>query len=821
MADNTKTSETMKEFHFIPKDLEATTSKNEEISDAVKEDDVGMSSERSLISLSAESQENMADEKVRPVLVQNASTGERNLVNKETKGGRIDTSRSILDKSETEKCDHPLNKSVLVDEKGEGVGDAKENDEKAATCLNEATGSESSIVVHTSVDEAEDDDECLDDMRIFEISQDTSGQPKGPLEWIMRQIALDKDPREIISQLMPGVVIPNGMDNIMLWKGVFELITEPKARQKLDHVNTLEDVVKMIETSKKIIVLTGAGVSVSCGIPDFRSRDGIYARLSKDFPDLPDPQSMFDIHYFRRDQRPFFKFAKEIYPGQFKPSLSHNFIAALDKKDKLLRNFTQNIDTLEQVAGINRVVQCHGSFATASCTNCKYQVNSDFIRKDIFDQVIPKCPICPQDESILAVMKPDIIFFGEGLPDEFYKHLDVDKHEADLLIVIGSSLKVRPVALIPDYVKPDVPQVLINREPLHHFNFDVELLGNCDAIISELCRRLGGDWNDVIADYTMPPLNKEAVEKMFEESLSSDVEESDESCAEGSDDTTPLQGRTERGVVNESEELKGGLNIEARTESGGNVIESEDKEELIINKEFEKSDEKGSDNKEFDDSVPIHLDQILCVDTKTINCESKTEEDTVIGCKNCELGDENKEKTIYENGEIIENKTELILLNKSRKLESNMQIGNKRTIEGTSNESCRNCQLVDSETEKGVQKPREEDTREKDTGDHARNEACRCNCDRERKRKKMNPGGNCSTDTKNNYEGKYHTVNPGGVPEKKEEPPSSEGESSKSEDAETGEKEVGGKLRDEVRGSSPLFDKEAIMQKFGDEGGYC
>lgn len=176
-----KISETMKEFHFIPKDLEATTSKDEEISDAVKDDDGGMSSERSMILLSPESQENMADEKYRPVLVQNASTGEGNPVNKETKGGRIDTSRSILDESETEKCDQPLNKSVLVDE--EGVGDAKENDEKAATCLNEATGSESSIVVHTSVDEAEDDDECLDDMRIFEISQDTSGQPKGMSDW--------------------------------------------------------------------------------------------------------------------------------------------------------------------------------------------------------------------------------------------------------------------------------------------------------------------------------------------------------------------------------------------------------------------------------------------------------------------------------------------------------------------------------------------------------------------------------------------------------------------------------------------------------------
>lgn len=77
--------------------------------------------------------------------------------------------------------------------------------------------------------------------------------------------------------------------------------------------------------SKNIIVLTGAGVSVSCGIPDFRSRDGIYSRLAIDFPDLPDPQAMFDIQYFSQDPRPFYKFAKDIYPGNFQPSPCHRY----------------------------------------------------------------------------------------------------------------------------------------------------------------------------------------------------------------------------------------------------------------------------------------------------------------------------------------------------------------------------------------------------------------------------------------------------------------------------------------------------------------
>ena len=88
------------------------------------------------------------------------------------------------------------------------------------------------------------------------------------------------------------------------------MLSEPSVRPKLDYINTIDDVSDLIQNSKKIIVLTGAGVSVSCGIPDFRSRNGVYARLSKDYPDLPDPQSMFDIHYFKKNPCPFFKFAK-------------------------------------------------------------------------------------------------------------------------------------------------------------------------------------------------------------------------------------------------------------------------------------------------------------------------------------------------------------------------------------------------------------------------------------------------------------------------------------------------------------------------------
>ena len=216
-----------------------------------------------------------------------------------------------------------------------------------------------------AADQEDDDDSLsgLSDMSGHEWKPDMSSK----LSWLHAAMRRGEDPREILVGLLPnGSEIPQSLDNMTMWKILFNLLSEPPRRSKLEHVNTLEDCVELIKKSQNIIVLTGAGVSVSCGIPDFRSRDGVYARLAVDFPDLPDPQAMFDIHYFKKDPRPFFKFAREIYPGQFKPSPCHQFIKCIESSGKLLRNYTQNIDTLEQVAGIHNVIQCHGSFATGT-----------------------------------------------------------------------------------------------------------------------------------------------------------------------------------------------------------------------------------------------------------------------------------------------------------------------------------------------------------------------------------------------------------------------------------------------------------------------
>jgi NAD-dependent histone deacetylase SIR2 len=109
-------------------------------------------------------------------------------------------------------------------------------------------------------------------------------------------------------------------------------------------------------------------------------------------------------------------------------------------------------------------------------------------------------------------MKPDITFFGEPLPDEFSKRLtEHDRERVDLVIVIGTSLKVAPVSEVVPFLPPNVPQIYISRTPVSHVNFDIDLLGDCDIVVAELCRRAGWD-----LDHEMVPEGQVVETKLAE-----------------------------------------------------------------------------------------------------------------------------------------------------------------------------------------------------------------------------------------------------------------------------------------------------------------
>ncbi|KAI5895119.1 SIR2-domain-containing protein [Schizophyllum commune H4-8] len=300
------------------------------------------------------------------------------------------------------------------------------------------------------------------------------------------------------------------------------LSRELRMRERLPQYNTIDDAANLIKGAQRIMILTGAGISVSCGIPDFRSSTGLYANLKERGEyELDDPQEMFDIHYFRENPAVFYSFAHEIYPSKFVPSPCHRFIKLVEDKGKLLRNYTQNIDTLETLAGVKRVLNCHGSFATASCIQCRRRVPGTDVEEAILSKKVPVCSVCCPPESLApkkkkkskkkaegkwdsqdedesdgpvfptGIMKPDITFFGEKLTDDFDDALREDRDKVDLLIIIGTSLKVSPVADLIMHLPHSVPQILINKQPVRHINPDIVLLGDADRIVEHLCSVLG------------------------------------------------------------------------------------------------------------------------------------------------------------------------------------------------------------------------------------------------------------------------------------------------------------------------------------------
>ncbi|KAM5171925.1 NAD-dependent protein deacetylase sirtuin-3-like [Mantella aurantiaca] len=223
---------------------------------------------------------------------------------------------------------------------------------------------------------------------------------------------------------------------------------------------TLIDVADLIlkNICKKIIVMAGAGISTPSGIPDFRTPgSGLYDNLKK--YRVPYPEAIFDIDYFSYNPHPFFTLAKELYPGKYRPNYIHYFVRLLHEKGLLLRCYTQNIDGLERMAGIppKKMVEAHGTFSSASCHLCYTPFPAKKAQDCIMNNRSPRCNVC------YGVVKPDIVFFGEDLPKKFDK-FSKDFPEADLLIVMGTSLAVEPFANIVNAVRPNVPRLLLNRD---------------------------------------------------------------------------------------------------------------------------------------------------------------------------------------------------------------------------------------------------------------------------------------------------------------------------------------------------------------------
>lgn len=248
-------------------------------------------------------------------------------------------------------------------------------------------------------------------------------------------------------------------------------------------------------------------------VPDFRSpTTGLYANLAR--LDLPFAEAVFDLSFFRRRPEPFYVLARELYPGAFQPTVSHAFIALLAQKGLLSMLFTQNIDCLERAAGVppDRIVEAHGSFASQRCIDCTRRFPDAVMKTFVAEGKVPRCWDNPERSAAsecVGLVKPDIVFFGEPLPNRFHEQRRLVERTADLVMVLGTSLTVHPFAALPDLAPRSVPRVLFNMEKVGSLGYrpdDVLALGECDEGVRELARELGWEvelekvWRDVVGD---------------------------------------------------------------------------------------------------------------------------------------------------------------------------------------------------------------------------------------------------------------------------------------------------------------------------------
>lgn len=191
---------------------------------------------------------------------------------------------------------------------------------------------------------------------------------------------------------------------------------------------------QLISEAQPCVVLTGAGVSTESGIPDFRSASGLWAEV--------DPMEVASIQAFRRDPARVWSWYApriEMLTGA-EPNQAHQALAALERAGLVLAVITQNIDLLHERAGSRDVVEVHGSIRTSSCLSCGTRLSLAEVERRL---PVPDCPSCG------AVLKPDVVFFGEVLPEAAMDRATELARAAGLLLVVGSSLEVWPVAGLP------------------------------------------------------------------------------------------------------------------------------------------------------------------------------------------------------------------------------------------------------------------------------------------------------------------------------------------------------------------------------------
>lgn len=244
----------------------------------------------------------------------------------------------------------------------------------------------------------------------------------------------------------------------------------------------MERLAELFGESRCTVALTGAGISVPSGIPDFRTPEtGLWAKV--------DPMEVAHIDVFRRDPARFWSYYRPRFHalGDKQPNSAHEALAELERRGLLSGVVTQNIDRLHRAAGSQNVVEVHGSIASSTCVRCGSSYGIEAVDELFDEDGIARCQDCQ------GLVKPDVVLFGEPLPEAAMAAAQDLAQRADLMLCVGSSLVVHPVASLPGLALEQGGRLaIVTKGPTpYDGDAEVKLGGEVDEELARLVAALG------------------------------------------------------------------------------------------------------------------------------------------------------------------------------------------------------------------------------------------------------------------------------------------------------------------------------------------
>ncbi len=246
---------------------------------------------------------------------------------------------------------------------------------------------------------------------------------------------------------------------------------------------TLARAAELLSAARSGLAFTGAGVSAESGIPTFRGEGGLWTRY--------DPIKVASIDYFMADPSAYWKVSRD--RGRValaaRPNPAHFALATLERKGHLVGVVTQNTDGLHQDSGSRRVIEVHGSGRTVSCLDCGARERRADVQARLDTEMPPRCRVCGG-----TLLKPTVVLFGEPMPFAAVQDAFALAREADVVLVVGSSLVVYPAADIPlAAARSGASMIVINAEPTRFDELaDVVIHGKAGEVLPEIVNLIGG-----------------------------------------------------------------------------------------------------------------------------------------------------------------------------------------------------------------------------------------------------------------------------------------------------------------------------------------